>query len=192
MRRTIWQRAHPGIHEIMAPTLQRPLEDEYAPYYANYISQVPDGDVIRTLTKQIDETQALIKSIPEDRGGHRYAPDKWSIREVIGHLIDSERIFAYRALRFARADVNPLAGFDQDEYVRASGSDRRSLAELASEFEYVRRSTIAMLGSFDDLAAERRGKANNNEVSVRAIAWIIAGHERHHLRILRERYLTDI
>ena len=173
----------------MAPTLQRPLEDEYVPYYANYISQVPDGDVIETLTKQIDEMQTLLRSIPEDRGGYRYAPDKWSIREVIGHLIDSERIFAYRALRFARGDVNALAGFDQDEYVRASGSDRRKLAELAVELEHVRRATIAMLRSFDDLASERRGKANDNEVSVRAIAYIIAGHERHHLRILKERYL---
>jgi len=190
MRRTIWQRAHPGIHELMAPTLQRPLEEEYAPFYANYIAQVPDGDVIVTLTKQLDETQALLRSITEARAGHRYAPEKWSIREVVGHLIDSERIFAYRALRFARGDTSPLAGFDQDEYVRASGSDRRKLADLAAEFADVRRSTIAMLRSLDDLAPERRGKANNNEVSVRAAAYIIAGHERHHLTILRERYLS--
>ena len=174
----------------MAPTLQRPREDEYLPYYETYISKVPDGDILEILTGQLDETQKLLRSIPEDRGGYRYSPEKWSIREVIGHLIDSERVFAYRALRFARGDVNPLAGFDQDEYVRASGSDRRTIADLASELEYVRRSTIAMLRSFEDAAAERRGKANNAEVSVRALAWIIAGHERHHLGILKERYLS--
>lgn len=171
-------------------SLQRPLEGEYSPYYLTYISKVPDGDILDTLTRQLDEAQKLLRSIPEDRGGHRYSPEKWSIREVIGHLIDSERVFAYRALRFARGDVNPLAGFDQDEYVRASGSDRRKLAELASEMDYVRRSTIAMLRSFDEGASERRGKANNNEISVRALAWIIAGHERHHLEILKERYLS--
>lgn len=175
----------------MAPTLQRPLEGEFAPYYANYIAQVPDGDVLETLSKQLGETQALLRSIPEEQAGHRYAPEKWSIREVIGHLIDSERIFAYRALRFARGDVNPLTSFDQDDYVRASGSDRRKLADLAAEFEHVRRSTIAMLRSLDESAAERRGKANNAEVSVRAVAYIIAGHERHHLTILRERYLSS-
>ena len=174
----------------MAPTLQRPLEGEYSPYYETYISRVPDGDVIQTLERQLDETQKLLTSIPEARGGFRYSPEKWSIREVIGHLIDSERIFGYRALRFARGDSTPLAGFDQDEYVRASGSDRRTIADLASEFEFVRRSTITMLRSFDESAAERRGKANNNEVSVRALAWIMAGHERHHLEILNERYLS--
>ena len=175
----------------MASSLQRPLEGEYSPYYATYISKVPDGDVLETLTRQLDEMQKVLRSIPEDRGGFRYSPEKWSIREVIGHLIDSERIFAYRALRFARGDVNPLAGFDQDEYVRASGSDRRTIADLASELEYVRRGTIAMLGSFEEAAGERRGKANNNEISVRALAWVIAGHERHHLEILKERYLSS-
>lgn len=190
MRHTVWQRAHPGIDEIMASSLQRPLEGEYSPYYETYISKVPDGDILETLTKQLDEMLKVLRSLPEERGGFRYSPEKWSIREVIGHLIDSERIFAYRALRFARGDVNPLAGFDQDEYVRASGSDRRKLTDLASEFEYLRRATISMLRSFEDAAGERRGKANNNEISVRALAWIIAGHERHHLQILRERYLS--
>lgn len=175
----------------MATKLTRPLEGEYSPYYDTYISKVPAGDVLQVLSKQLDETQALLKSIPEDQGGHRYAPDKWSIREVIGHLIDSERIFAYRALRFARGDSNPLPGFDQDEYVRASGSDRRKLADLAAEFGHLRRATIAMLGSLDENAPERRGKANNNEISVRALAYVMAGHERHHIDILKERYLVS-
>ena len=175
----------------MATKLTRPLEGEYSPYYDTYISKVPAGDVLQVLAKQLDETQALLKSIPEEQGGHRYAPDKWSIREVIGHLIDSERIFAYRALRFARGDSNPLPGFDQDEYVRASGSDRRKLADLAAEFAHLRRATIAMLGSLDENAPERRGKANNNEISVRALAYVMAGHERHHIDILKERYLVS-
>jgi hypothetical protein len=191
MRRTVWLRTPPGIDEIMATKLTRPLAGEYNPYYNTYISKVPDGDVLQVLAKQLDETQALLKSIPEDRAGHRYAPDKWSIREVVGHLIDSERIFAYRALRFARGDSNPLPGFDQDEYVRASGSDRRRLSDLASEFAHLRRATIAMLSSLDEGTPERRGKANNDEISVRALAYVMAGHERHHIDILKERYLVS-
>ena len=167
----------------------RPEANEYAAYYEKYVSLVPEGEVIETLERQIEETRALLNDIPEERGGHRYEEGKWSIKEIVGHLIDGERVFAYRALRFARNDSTPLPGFEQDDYVRAANFDARTLKDLAGEFEAVRRSTVAFLRSLDAAAWLRRGKANESEASVRALAHIIAGHEAHHVKILRERYL---
>ena len=174
----------------MHPLSEHPLDGEFAPFYANYIAQVPKGDVLRTLATQIGETLTLVRALPEERGGFRYAPGKWSIREVLGHLIDTERIFDHRALSIARGDANPLAGFDENAYALASGSDHRTIADLAAELEIVRRSTVALFSSFSGEAIRRRGTANNNAVSVRAVPFIIAGHERHHLHILRSRYLS--
>ena len=174
----------------MAALHEHPGAGEFAPFYASYVARVPKGDVTQTLASQISKTLELIRSLPEQRGGHRYAPGKWSIREVIGHLIDAERIFGYRALTIARGHEIPLAGFDENDYVRTSGADRRTLADLARELEIVRQSTVALFKSFDDTAIGRRGVANNVEVSVRALAYIIAGHELHHLDVLRTRYLT--
>jgi hypothetical protein len=131
----------------------------------------------------------LIRSIPEARGDHRYAEGKWSVKEVIGHVIDTERVFAYRALQFARGDATPLAGFEQDDYVRCGSFDKRSLSDLADEYEQVRRATISLFANLDQGAWTRRGTANKNEVSVRGLAFIVAGHERHHVEILRTRYL---
>jgi DinB family protein len=174
----------------MTPAItKRPDSSEYPPYTEGYISQVPDGDIVTTLGKQLEETLALINSIPEARGGWRYAEGKWSVKELIGHVIDSERIFAYRALRFARGDATPLSGFEQDDYVRGGAFDKLSLSDLANEYGHVRRATISLFANLDGEAWTRRGSANNNEASVRALAFIIAGHERHHVEILRTRYL---
>jgi uncharacterized damage-inducible protein DinB len=170
----------------------RPAADEYAPYYAGDISAVPDGgDLVVLLERQGAETVALLRSLSEEQGTHRYAPDKWSIREMIGHVIDSERVFTYRALRVARGDRTPMPGFDQDDWVRGSNAERRSLADLAAEFAALRASTVALFRGFDDAALVRRGVANNVEVTARALAWIVAGHERHHRNVLKERYLPE-
>jgi uncharacterized damage-inducible protein DinB len=167
----------------------RPDANEYAPYYEKYVSLVPTGDITETLQTQSAETLALLRSVPEESASSRYEPGKWSVKEVVGHVIDTERIFAYRALRFARGDQTPLPGYEQDDYVRAANFDARTLAALADDFERVRAATLALLRSLDAEAWQRRGTANDNEVSVRALAHIIAGHELHHVGILRERYL---
>jgi uncharacterized damage-inducible protein DinB len=167
----------------------RPGGDEYAPYYGTYIGKVGDGDIVRALAGQIGETLALLESIPESQAGHRYAEGKWSIRELVGHVCDTERIFTYRALRFARGDETPLPGFDENAYAAAARHDQRSLAGLADELDAIRRATVAF---FDGLHPEqwvRRGVANGKTMSVRALAWVAAGHERHHVEILRSRYL---
>jgi hypothetical protein len=174
-----------------AAPIARPREDEYVPYYGKYIALVPDGDLVETLRAQIDQTLSLLRSIPEERASHRYAPGKWSIKEVVGHLADVERVMGYRALRIARGDVTPLPGFDENAYVPAANFDARSLASLTRELEAVRAATVAFLETLDAEAAARRGSANNNEISARALAYIIAGHERHHVGILRERYLGE-
>ena len=174
---------------MTAALATRPASTEYAPYYDRYIARVPEGDVTATLEAQLAETLALLRTIPEERGTHRYGPDKWSIKEVVGHLADSERIFAYRALRVARGDATPLPGFDENAYVRGARFDAIPLADLAAELEAVRRATLALLRGLDDEALGRRGVANDQEITPRALAYIIAGHERHHVGILRERYL---
>lgn len=173
----------------MATSAVRPEKSEYAPYYERYISRVPDGDVVAELNKQLEETLALIRSIPETRGNYRYAEGKWSIKELLGHVIDSERVFAYRALRFGRGDATPLSGFEQDDFMRGANFNKRSFEDLAKEYEYVRRASISLFASLEDDAWARRGTANNDEVSVRGLAFIIAGHERHHVEVLRTRYL---
>ena len=167
----------------------RPESGEYAPYYDKYISLVPDGDIIRLLESQIRETAHLVRGVPEGRGGHRYAEGKWSIREVVGHVCDTERVFGYRAMRFARSDQTPLPRFDENAFVANSRLDTRTLASLIDEFEAVRAATVALLGGLDEDEWIRRGTANNTPMSVRALAWTIAGHERHHRGLLQERYL---
>ena len=167
----------------------RPATSEYVSFYEGYIALVPDGDVTVTLETQMVETQALLRSLPASVATYRYAPDKWSVNELVGHLIDSERNFAFRALRFARNDPTPLPGFDQNDYVRNATFDAHPLADLATELEAVRQSTLLLFRHMDEAAWTRRGIANNAEVSVRALAYIIAGHERHHREILLARYL---
>jgi len=174
---------------MTAAITKRPDSSEYATYYEGYISKVPDGDLVETLRRQLDDTLGLIKGIPEERGVFRYAEGKWSIKEVIGHVIDGERIFAYRVLRFGRGDATPLASFEQDGYIPTGNFNKRTLADLSNEYGHVRRSTISLLENMDAEAWARRGTASDNEVSVRALAYIIAGHERHHVDILRTKYL---
>jgi len=164
-----------------------PAADEYAPYYGKYVALV-GPDVLAALEAQARSTAALLAATPEAKGGHRYAEGKWSVKEVIGHLADGERVFAYRALRFARTDATELPGFDENVYVPAGKFDRRTLADVAAEFAAVRAATLAFARSLDDEALARRGSANNTPVSVRALVAIIAGHELHHVKILRERY----
>ena len=170
-------------------TAVRPAPDEYAPYYGRYVKLVPDGPIVETLRSQIGETLAILGALPEAKGDHRYEPDKWSVKEVLGHLIDGERIFSYRALRFARRDETPLPGFEQDDYVPAASFGRRTLRSLLDEFRAVREATVHLYQHFDEEALSRSGIASETRMSVRALAWVIAGHERHHLGVLRERYL---
>lgn len=173
----------------MSAIRTRPADTEYAPYYARYVSKVPEGDVVELLRAQLGDTLALVRDIPESRGEHRYAPEKWSIKQVVGHMSDTERIMTYRALRIARGDQTPMASFDENAFVRHASFERRSLASLVAEFEVVRAASLALFDSLTEEEAARVGTASDNQVSARALAYIVAGHERHHVAILKERYL---
>jgi hypothetical protein len=176
----------------MEMKLARPESGEYAAYYEKYIALVPGDDATGALEAQRLQTMQLFAGRSERDGNFRYAPDKWTVKEVLGHLTDSERIFTYRALRIARSDETPLAGFEQDDYVRSGRFHERSLASLAEEFALVRGASIAFFSSLGKEAWLRRGTANQNEVTVRALAFIAAGHELHHRQILEERYFSAI
>jgi hypothetical protein len=165
----------------------RPGPDEYAPFYGGYVSLVPDGDIVATLEGQLPQTVALFPPREAD-GDFRYAPGKWSVKEMIGHMIDTERVFSYRAMRIARNDKTPLPGFEQDDYVKFGSSSQSSVSDLLQEFSWIRKATVALLRPLDEEAWVRRGVASNHEVTVRAIAYITAGHELHHRRILQEKY----
>lgn len=171
------------------PLNSHPNENEYAPYYGRYISLIPEGDFFLLLNKQFAETLGFLRHLTETQAGTRYEPGKWSIKDVLGHVIDNERIMSYRALRIARGDTTPLPGYEQDDYVRAANFDFRTLADLLVEFQTVRAATESLFRSFDETAIGRRGTASNLPVTVRALAYIIAGHERHHINILRTKYL---
>jgi hypothetical protein len=150
---------------------------------------VPEGDIFEILSRQRVELPEFLRSFGEARGGHRYAPGKWSVKEMIGHVNDTERVFAYRALRFARGDETPLSSFEQDDYVRVGNFDTRTLASLTDEFSHVRATTLDLYYHLDADALARQGSASGFVVSVRAMAFVIAGHVAHHERVLRERYL---
>ena len=165
----------------------RPEPNEYAPYYGKYVSLVPDGDILVTLEKQQPATLTLLAR-PEADGEFRYAPGKWSVKESLGHVIDAERVFSYRALRIARNDKTPLAGFEQDDYVKYGPFAHCTLAGLVEEFAAVRKATVLMFHALDEAAWGRRGTASNNEVTVLALAYMIAGHELHHRRIFQQNY----
>src|ERR1700751_2174435 len=170
----------------------RPEPDEYAPYYETYISKVKGNIILSILEAQRLQMAQLFAAHSERDGNFRYAPDKWTVKEVLGHVTDSERIFAYRALRIARAAQQPLSGFEQDDYGRAGEFSERTLTDLVEEFALVRSATSALFHSLGDEAWLRRGTANKNEATVRALAFIIAGHELHHREILKERYFPAI
>lgn len=168
---------------------RKPGADEHAPFFAQYVAEAEGKDLVTALEKQAAEVAALLKGIPEPKGTHRYAPDKWSIKEVVGHITDSERVFAYRLMRFARGDETALPGFDENVIAKNSEADARTLADLGEEFAAVRRATVALVRPMRDEQMARRGTSNGKTISARALAWIIAGHAQHHLKVLKERYL---
>ena len=169
----------------------RPQHPEYDPYYLQMIALVPDQPVLQVLEEQRHEIMGLLGSLDKATADFRYGPDKWSVKEVLGHVVDTERIFGARALCFARGEKTPLPPFEQDEYVKSAGFDRRSLSSLSKEFEAVRRSTECLFAGFDEEQWNRGGVANEVHMTVRAVAYIVAGHAAHHLAIIRERYLGD-
>jgi len=167
----------------------RPQTGEFASYYQRYIDHAPEEDIVDALDAQARETATLLGGLSEEQAAHRYAPDKWSIKQLVGHVTDAERIFAYRALSIARGETKSLPGFDQEPYVVNSGADERPMADLAGELAAVRRANVLMFRSLTDDAWSRAGTASDNPISVRALAYIILGHERHHMDIVRDRYL---
>ncbi|MGB2714273.1 MAG: DinB family protein [Vicinamibacterales bacterium] len=166
-----------------------PDRTEAAEYYFTYIDQVPDGDICETLRTQSDDFVTLLKSIPDDHSRHRYEPDKWTIREVVGHINDTERLFAFRALWFARGFDSALPSFDQHVAVATAGANERSWRSLIDEFRAVRAATLAFFETLPADAWARRGVASGNPFTVRALAYLTAGHVIHHAEILRSRYL---
>jgi uncharacterized damage-inducible protein DinB len=173
-------------------TQKRPEKGDYALYYEKYVALVPSGDFLEILQQQQRELARLLAPLTEQQAEFRYAPGKWSIKETIGHISDAERIFAYRLLRIARGDQTPLTSFEQDGYIQTGNFSARTLSDLLEEFSTVRSASMSLVRSLDDAAWLRRGTASQKEVSVLALAFIIAGHERHHRTIFEERYLPAL
>jgi len=171
-----------------AITLERPKSGEYNVYYDRYISLIPGNDIVATLTTQLPKTVALLSARSEQDGEFRYAPGKWSVKETLGHMVDTERIMAYRALRIARNDRTPIEGYEQDDYIRSGPYPDLRVADLVEEFKTVRASTLAFFRNLRPADWTRAGIANNYEITVRAVAYVIGGHELHHRHILEERY----
>jgi uncharacterized protein (TIGR03083 family) len=168
--------------------ISRPADNEYAPYYGKYISKVPDGDLLNFLDLQPHEFDGLVNDLSDEQASQPPAPGKWSVKQVLGHICDGERVFAYRALRFARSDKTDLEGFEQDDYVASANSNARSATELLAELRSVRGATLSLLESLSEAETIRTGVASGNKVSVRALAYIIAGHAQHHLELLRKQF----
>lgn len=171
---------------------KKPLSEEYPAYFEAYIDMVPEGNLIDVLFNQLDETTALLTNLEESQANYNYAPGKWTLKEVLGHISDTERIMSYRLLRFSRGDQTPLPGYDEDEYVQQASFHSRSLDDLLKEFTAVRHATCALMQGLSVESWLRKGIANDKEISVRAIAYIIAGHELHHVKIIKERYLSRV
>jgi hypothetical protein len=168
--------------------MERPTETDFAPFYARYVALVPETDILEVLEQQAEEIRRLAGSVPAGRETHRYAEGKWSIREVLGHLVDGERVFGYRAFCISRGEAAALPSFDENQYVAAARSDATPLRELADELALVRRSNLVVLRRLEPREWARVGTASGRPVTVRALAWVMAGHPRHHVLILRERY----
>ena len=172
-----------------ATSISRPEPSEYDPYYERYISLVKTDDMVATLQKQAQETRDLLSKVSAEKAEFRYAPGKWSVKEVLGHVNDTERIMSYRVLRIARGDQTPIEGYEQDDYVAGGKFGRRNMDDLLQEFVTVRNATIQLIRHLDRESSERRGTANQKQISARAVVYVIAGHELHHRRILGEKYL---
>jgi hypothetical protein len=170
--------------------MYKPEQDEYAPYYGKYISLVTETDIREAFARQGDELRAAHSGLAEDKGTFAYADGKWTIKEVLSHLIDGERIFAYRMLRISRGDATPIEGFEQDDYIATSNANNRTFADLLEEFDLSRRANVLFLNNLDGVALARMGTASGFPISVRALANIAIGHVRHHFNILNERYLA--
>ncbi len=166
----------------------RPLSGDYNPYFDNYISLVKGENILAVLESNSKTTRDFLNSIAEEKGNYSYADGKWNVKQVIIHITDTERVFAYRALSIARGDNSPLPGYDENIWADNCAAEKRTLADVVEEFLSVRQSTIQLVKSFDDELLSRKGIANNNPASVIALAFVIAGHELHHLNVLRERY----
>ena len=171
--------------------MNRPNESEYAPYYQSYVDQVSENDIMHVLRGELDELDVLLARVPAEKEKYAYADGKWTIREIIGHLIDGERVFGYRALCIARGEKQNLPGFDQNDYMLTAPYNHIELEDLLSELRLVRLSNIAMFRSLDEEAWNRVGTANGNEITLRALAFIMGGHVRHHMNVLKERYLSE-
>ena len=165
---------------------QRPGADEVADYYQRYLEYIPEGRLLSRLEDQLDTTLAVVEGLPGP--DHRYGPDKWSVKEVLVHLADTERVFAYRALRMARGDATPLPGFEQDDYVVAADLAHRTLDDVTAELRACRAATLTLFRSFTDEQLLRTGTASGVSFTPRGIAWVVTGHELHHRAILDERY----
>ncbi|WP_169084259.1 DinB family protein [Paenibacillus sp. PL91] len=170
--------------------LQRPLKEEYMPYYEQYIGLVGEGSVTEILEKQLASTTELLSDIPEARADYRYAEGKWSLKEVVGHITDNERVMSYRLLRIARGDKTPLAGYDQDEFMSGASFQDWTFSQIIEDYISVRRATLTLLRGLSEAAWLRLGVANEADISARALAYIIAGHEIHHLNIIQDKYLV--
>jgi hypothetical protein len=179
-----------GRHPVSG--LDRPGPDEYAEHFARYVALVPDGDILDILRDQLGETLALLQEVPRDRETYCYQPGKWTIRQVVGHLLDTERVFAHRALTIARSEGADLPGIDQEEWAERSNANSRSLDDLAAELAGVRRATLHMFATLGPDAGARRGTASGHEFTVRSFPWIIAGHELWHRERLERDYLVGI
>jgi hypothetical protein len=172
--------------------LQRPEKEEYPSYYEDYIKLVPNGDMVSILQENLSNTVTLFQSISESNGDFQYAPGKWSIKEVLGHMTDTERIMSARLLRFGRGDNTPLPGFNENIYVNGANFNQRTIKSLLEEFTVTRNATITLIKNMPEEAWMRKGLANNFENTTRSVAYMIAGHEMHHCKIIRERYLTAL
>lgn len=171
--------------------LVRPDLDEYDPMYEPYIRLVPDGHLADLLARTCERTIRLLQQIPEWRWSYRYSEGKWSLKDVVGHMIDNERIAGYRLLRIARGDRTPLPGFDQEEYAKRAMYDAFAMKDLIEDYRICRRSTLAIMRGVPQEAWPRRGRANDCELSARALAYVIAGHELHHVAVIRDKYLGE-
>ena len=166
----------------------RPAANEYASFYSDYVNRVPEGDVCDILETQLSDYLALFSSITDERAQTQRNPGEWTLKDILGHLCDGERIFSYRALRISRGDTTPLAGFEQDDFVRTANFNQRKVTDLLAEFEHLRRANIALFRSISDAASQNIGTASDNRVSARALIYVIAGHAGRHLELIRQRF----